>query len=78
MSSKKCQYVRLRLEEELGSREAARRVEFAGGVPSPGARELYREAQLAREFGVGSLEERISELQARLASLKNLSGGVDF
>lgn len=46
--SKGREYVRLVLEEGMGSREAARRAGFAGGVPSPGARRLLERAQLLK------------------------------
>lgn len=71
-------YVELRVRFGMGAREAARRAGFAGGVPSPQARELLKATRAVRRAPgdvrgtLNSLEERIERHREQIAWLRKL------
>jgi uncharacterized coiled-coil protein SlyX len=75
--TKKEQYVAYRLEG-YGTRRAAERAGFAGGVPSPGARQLWQLVQVERGCDP---HERSGELRTKIREqdreIRKLQSRVD-
>ena len=73
------QYVLLRLKG-MGEREAARRVGFAGGKASPGARKLYRDTAALRGKAKAAqwIRRKRSELRGQLDELDDLAKAIEL
>lgn len=82
--TKEERYVIVRAENEgISGREAARRVGFSGGVPSPGARELWRKYQMVRDFGQGQMyrsmmERKLEEAQRKYHDIQTTLRAFDL
>lgn len=73
-------YVELRVRDGLGSREAARQVNFAGGKASPHARQLYGNVTniMKQPASCVWIRKRLAEAEADVRNLRRLAAACDL